>query len=311
MKRSNQFVAIAISLVLHAAVLAPLLLSDSPVLPREEDKVPTVVELLESFPSQPATLGADRQHKQAHGRANSSRASKTAATLPGLQELKSDFKFGRFAPNARKAQAGDESLVTDGQAFDDPRSYRLSSETYVEGMNNHGFLEAVFNRVNGFVIFDSLLAQYGHFGTVYAEFILDHRGILRAESVRAHADDGILRVHSLRALRFSLSAPLAQSYWLSEGKTMRMRIRFQYLQGGSTLFDENPEKVAGLAVTIRRRTGERPVARSLGQQLLGGGIQVDPFAMYEKWEKYLKARERQRFATDPFADYRVDPDFAG
>lgn len=226
-----------------------------------------------------------------------------------LKSLTPSFKPATGLLGADNANTDGDDEATE-PAFDSPTGYGLNAKTYDKGNAIRGFLQAVHARINNALIFDSILAQYNHFGTVYLEFEIDRRGVLRLETLRANTDDRILKVHAVRsALVPALHRPLKENLWLKDRDSVRLRARFQFVRSRqeTTLWDRNPEGISGYSLTFRRFTPERAVPRKLSEHLLNGGIDYDLFAMYEAWQKYNKANERRRLDVDPFAVYKTDP----
>jgi hypothetical protein len=299
---SKASIAGAATLAIHLAIFGWLWFfgGNAPPLISE----PVIVELRES-PTPETKAPVARSRNVGRSTVVSKRPGQTSPDL-ALADLSPNsvgIRTGVSTGNFESFESMDEP------ALDNPQGYSLSAKSYDEGNAIRGFLEAVYNRVNNRLIFDSIFAQYGHFGAVYIQFNVDHRGVIDSASIRTSAKDKILKVHAIRsALLPGLATPLKENLWLDERPALKLRARFEFLKGSvdQNLFDSNPEKIAGLALSFRRFTPEVKVARTLGQHLVNGGINYDLFAMYDSWEKYNKARERRRLDTDPFSIHKAD-----
>lgn len=104
---------------------------------------------------------------------------------------------------------------------------------------------------------------------------------------------------------------LAQSF--PEGKhshTARAIIfqaKFEFVLDSPTLNLRKQKEFGKPVLVFRRATSEKPVANTLGDHLMNGGIDYDAFAMVEKWQKYNKKKFLRQAEYDPFAHYRSDP----
>ena len=301
--------ALAVSVVLHGLLFLLFLRTgaDRTMIDVRRSTIDLVVGV--NSPTSASPLPSERSNRKVRSRANKIGGSQTSLRLKDFSLNSSDIRMGRGKRQESDAGAPSESNVEAWAEFDDPQSYSLSGDSYDQGNAYRGFLEAIHARINGRLIFDSILAQYGHFGRVFIEFEVDHRGVISTETLRTSTNDKILKVHVIRsALLPGLAQPLKESFWLKQQPQIRVRARFEFLKGSveANLYDQNPERVSGLALSFRRFTPEMKVARTLGKQLLNGGLSYDLFAMYESWEKYNKARERERLDIDPFAIHRAD-----
>ena len=296
MKRRYGLLAIIVSLLIHAILYCGL-----PTV-HEKTETPVIIDLVVA-PEPAIQRSAPRKQMQVGSR-------KRLNYSGGPPQVTRQRLDSIFRPDFAESVRGDVAASSEKNElpFYEAESYGISGESYDAGNAVRGFTEALYNKINNRLIFDSILAQYNHFGTVYVEFRVNRKGLLIENSLRLQSTDRILQVHVLRsALIPALSKELPQNLWPEED--VKLRARFQFFQSTtqSTLFDSDPEKIAGTALTFRRFTVERRVARNLGQHLMNGGINVDLFAMYEAWGKYEKAQERSRLDVDPFSVYRADP----
>lgn len=193
-------------------------------------------------------------------------------------------------------------------AFNNSRTFMASNEdVFGDGDNkNWSYYQEIYRRIDTHLIFDSLLAQYGHFGRVYVEFKVSEDGVFLVEDVRTDAVDAILKVHVLRAIKKSLSEPLDQTKFAKESKPTLFKARFDFIL-------ESPEnnfyKQTNFGKPIfkfSRSTRERPVPIELLEHLMTGGIHIDPFVLAERWQKYNKKKYRDAVQFDPFESYKRD-----
>ncbi|MFM6929349.1 MAG: hypothetical protein ACKOX6_12855, partial [Bdellovibrio sp.] len=85
--------------------------------------------------------------------------------------------FGRSYTDNSKTLNLTESLI-DGKAtaFNDSSSYETSAESFIAETDQWSYFHQVFERIDQQLMFDSLLAQYNHFGYVYVEFEVGPNG---------------------------------------------------------------------------------------------------------------------------------------
>ena len=229
-----------------------------------------------------------------------------------LNNLLPKFRPTGLEDSANRDARSIEDSNSDQPAIDDSRVYGLGVGSFDFGAANHGFLEAIWRKIDANLIFDSLLAQYAHFGNVFVEFLVFADGRIDETSVFSRGRDRILRVHAIRALRSGLREPLAANLRIKEA--VRLRAQFQFILNGSSLFDENPARISGRAMTFRRFTNQRPLVHGAGEIFKSGGmghfeggVNTDLAAMYDALNKFLKMKEHQRLGHDPFAIYKADP----
>ncbi|MFM6930383.1 MAG: hypothetical protein ACKOX6_18105, partial [Bdellovibrio sp.] len=171
------------------------------------------------------------------------------------------------------------------------------------------YFHQVFERIDQQLMFDSLLAQYNHFGYVYVEFEVGPNGRFVDKTVKVSAIDSILKVHALRALRKGLMEEFPREKRNPSGKSVRFQAKFEFLASTEDLNFSKQKGFGKAKLVFRRASSERPIPNDLKEQLLTGGISHDPFAMAERWEKYNKKKRLKAADFDPFALYKVDPDY--
>lgn len=223
-------------------------------------------------------------------------------SLPGSATKKAASLFKVYDLSQGDLATGDAGPESD---FRDTKNYRFDSSNMF-GENDHwDYHREVFQRIDSQLIFDSILAQYNHFGTVMLQFEVNRQGYLLGDSLRAEAEDSILKVHVVRALRKALAEEFPQTKW-SEGTTV-FQAKFDFMLGSESMNSQKQKEFAKPVLVFRRATLEKPTANTLSDHLLNGGISYDAFAMAEKWEKYNKKKRLAAGEFDPFAHYRNDP----
>ncbi|WP_291515855.1 hypothetical protein [Bdellovibrio sp. ArHS] len=158
-------------------------------------------------------------------------------------------------------------------------------------------------------MFDSILAQYNHFGSVYVEFEVDAQGRLQNTNLRVSSSDSILKVHVMRALRKGLKETFKEEKWNPSGQTSILQAKFEFLQGSADVNFQKQKAFGKPILVFKRATTEKPLPTTMGEHLLNGGISYDAFAMAERWEKFNKKKKLRELSFDPFTTYKADPDY--
>lgn len=171
------------------------------------------------------------------------------------------------------------------------------------------FHRQIYERVDSSVMFDSILAQYNHFGRVFVQFEVDFQGRLLNSGLRVAAADPILKVHSMRALRAGLRESFKTEKWNPSRKNAKINMKFEYLAGPSELNRQKQTDFGKPVMSIKRFTTEKPLPNDLQDHLLNGGIDLNVFAMVERWQKYNKRKKLNSLDFDVFSRYRRDPDY--
>lgn len=236
--------------------------------------------------------------------------------LAKIKVLKNSSKGGR-AFSARESQNIAKKLLQ-RYSFEEGvgQNNELNFETFgddttsIFGENdNWGYHQEVYTRIDSHLMFDSLLAQYGHFGSVFIEFTVSDRGYLLDEGLRVGADDAILKVHVMRALRAALKKEFDPADWSADGQKVRFQARFKFIQEPRHTNFVKQKTFGKPALSFVRATLEKPIPTNLKEHLMNGGVGIDPFAVTERWQKYNKRKSLKAGKFDPFANYKKDPDY--
>jgi len=207
----------------------------------------------------------------------------------------------------REAYKGDPTHMVAHADFTDPATY-----DDVDGMGSefgeYGFFhKEIYRLVDTRLLYQSLLAQYKHRGWVYFKLDVDADGKIISESLRGSADDGILKVHSARAIRSALSEAINENKRPRKFARSTFFLRFYYGPEGHEQRCRAGAK--GLMLTFCRFASEKAVSKTLTEHVLTGGVHVNPFVTVERWQQYQAAKRRSWSDLDPFYDYRKDPDY--
>jgi hypothetical protein len=194
-------------------------------------------------------------------------------------------------------------------SYSDSRNYYTDiSEVFGEdGNENWSFFKEVYFKVDSNLSFDSLLAQYNHFGRVYVQFKLDENGVLLAENLKVQARDSILKVHVLRAIKKSFSEPMNVLNHQKGDSGLLFQARFDFNLGEYQNNFYKQKNFGRPVFSFTRFTEEKPVPENLLEQLLTGGVSPNVSLMYERWQKYNQKHRRSAVQFDPFESYRRDP----
>ncbi len=191
--------------------------------------------------------------------------------------------------------------------YTDHANYIGDAEGFISDGNQWSYFQQVFQKIDEQLLFDSLLAQYGHFGNVYVEFEVDEQGHFVERGLRVTADDAILKVHALRALIKGLRETFDKTKWNPTGKSQIFQAQFSFLY---EKYGDNSRKQTAFAKPVlkfTRTTSEKTIPTNLKEHLLNGGVDYDLFAATERWQKYNKRKKLREQEFDPFSTYKADP----
>lgn len=200
------------------------------------------------------------------------------------------------------------SLPAQSRSFNDSRTYQSDiSDVFGEnGNKNWAYHREIYRRIDSSLMFDSILAQYNHFGRVYVQFKINESGGLDLDHLSADAGDPILKVHVLRAIKKSLHNPLENIDREKLFDVGFFQAEFNFRYGDH---NENFSKQSNFGRPVfvfNRATTEKPVPKELLDHLLSGGVTPNISQMYERWQKYNKKKHLEAIHFDPFENYRRD-----
>lgn len=191
--------------------------------------------------------------------------------------------------------------------YKDHANYIGDAEGFISDGNQWSYFQQVFQKIDEQLLFDSLLAQYGHFGNVYVEFEVDEQGHFVERGLKVTADDAILKVHALRALIKGLRESFDKTKWNPTGKSQVFQAHFSFMY---EKYGDNTKKQTAFAKPVlkfTRTTSEKAIPTNLKEQLLTGGVHYDLFTVAERWQKYNKRKKLREQEFDPFSTYKSDP----
>lgn len=236
------------------------------------------------------------------------------------RKAKAKLKYGLFpklssedllAQVEKKSTAQPNSFSNEvaGRHFNDSQTYDKGiDEVFGEGGNHAwSYFEEVYRRIDTNLVFDSLLAQYNHFGRVYVQFELNDDGLFSFNNLKAEADDPILKVHVLRAIKNSLSSPFESTKRPKYIRIPTFKAEFNF-KNGSSHVNTQKQNTFGMPVFVfNRATLEKPIHKKLVSYILEDGVFENPFLISERIEKYNKKKYLEAVQFDPFINYRKDP----
>lgn len=294
MRHQGYFV---LSIFLHGLALVGMLF----FLKVDNDKIHDAITVdLDSAPVRRHTVTAEASSK----RSIRSRYSDGSSSAKKMAIFGQSYTTNSQALNSNK-------LILEGKAvgFNDSSSYEAAADSFIADTDQWSYFQQVFEKIDQQLVFDSLLAQYNHFGYVYVAFEVGPDGRFIDKSVRVSAVDSILKVHALRALRKGLMEEFPRKKWNPKGERVWFQAKFEFVSGSEDMNFTKQRDFGKAKFIFRRASSEKPVPNDLKDQLLTGGISHDPFAMAERWEKYNKKKRLKDGGFDPFALYKADPDY--
>lgn len=243
-----------------------------------------------------------RQSRDSSVARSKSRSMGKAVSLKGMNLFGQRYSYDLAAKN--ESEIGQGSGLGD---YKDSATYALGSDSFLGENDQWEFYRQVFERIDSQLLFDSILAQYSHFGSVFVEFEVDAQGRFVQSKIKVSAEDSILKVHALRALTKGLKESFRKEKWNPTGKNSILHAKFDYVFGDSDLNFKKQREFGKPIFLFRRATAEKPIPNDLKEHLLNGGIGYDAFAVAERWQKYNKKKKLRQQEFDPFATYKNDP----
>ena len=219
------------------------------------------------------------------------RSAPTQSPRLAVKDFLPNYKVFEHTPSVQGLN-NDVLKGASAASFDEPSSYGISLEQMVKTNAHFSFLENTYQRIDGHLIYPYLFAEYGHRGIVYIEFEVDRRGVLLPNTLRVSAKNRLLQYHSLQVLREALKDPLKKSLWFYEKKRMKIQSRFIYEMNKGTADKRPSVKISGYRLSFYRKTAQRRVPTILMKHLMQGGIDYNPYRLYESWQKFLTKRRR-------------------
>jgi flagellar motor protein MotB len=295
--------AVAASLTLHALLVlfVGLRLIDPA---HEQTATQVVVEIQEPVKNQvlKKVHSGPRRPKSAEVLANGLTQQQTEAILfPKTNYADISKQVAQNTQNEKLAQI--EANSERGRI----RNSGLNQVFGDDGNRNWAHNQDIYTRIDSHLKFDSLLAQYNHFGAVLVQFNLDDQGLLLLNSLKVKAADPILKVHVLRAMQAGLSDSSKETKGNKNVSEVAYQARFDFNRGDSDGNFVKQQSFGQPVFVFQRSTSEKPIADNMAGQLADLSLLGNPLLIGEKIEKYNRKKRRENLKFDPFESYRQDP----
>lgn len=289
------------SVALHALVALTLLLSRTQEPPVPETITPALsIEVLKSA-EVPVLKGTQK------GAARSKRNRGNGLRLADLTPNFSSAVYNHLQQTDTE-DLSERALIS--QTWQDPFAYGQTMADTAKYSMRSGFYGELHRRIDTNLLFDTTLAQYGHFGNVYLMFAVQNDGSLVPNSLRAFAADGILKVRSAWAIRKGLKTALEKPQQLPKPKELWITARFFWAE------EDRCGELSGANgpyLTFCRSTSDRKVEQgklgALGYVASKGINALDPTVAYDAYKTYKRKEFRDTAQFDPFTRERNDPDY--
>lgn len=295
---------LGLSIAIHGLALGAVFLFEF-----KSSKPQQVVE----FEIQSAPMATSFKQNKNHGTGKSSAQTAVANNNSGKGKkvsLKGTDLFGQqYSFNQADTGSGSGDAAAPTTDFTDRQNYIFDAGSMLADADQWEFYRQVFERIDSQLVFDSILAQYNHFGNVFVEFEVDARGRFVDHRLKISSDDSVLKVHSMRALRKGLKEPFRKEKWNPSGKNAILQAHFEFLHG-DTAINFKKQKEFGKAIFVfKRATIERPITNDIVDTVVSKETIINPYLIGERLEKYNKKKRLKAGEYDPFASYRNDPDY--
>lgn len=291
-----------VSVALHALVAMVLFTSrhrEPPVTETENHHL--ALDIIETPVKSPTLRG--KQTGSATGKRNRGSSLRLADIVPSLsRSLQNRFLEADTDDMTERALISNtwKNSFAYGTTMADTAKYSARS----------GFYGELHRRIDTNLLFDSILAQYGHFGNVYLMFAVQNDGSLVPNTLRAFAADGILKVRSAWAIRKGLKGALEKPRQLEKPKELWITARFFWAE------EDRCSQLAGANgpyLTFCRATSERKVEQgklgTFGYMASQGISVLEPTNAIDAYKRYKRKEFRETAQFDPFIKERSDPDY--
>lgn len=186
-------------------------------------------------------------------------------------------------------------------------SYTASDIDRFEGipLKQTTYLKNIWTEINEAIPNSPYLYEYAQVGTVYLKFEVDQNGYLVSDSLRAEANNKVLKVFSARSVRKALRAE--NKDLIKPEQPTQIFVRFHWSDQTSceknTGINKNYLSFCRVSKSEKKSfsTGEK-----VGTYL--SALQYGP-GFFEEVEKYQKEENRRRTKFDAFQDLKLDPDW--
>lgn len=224
-------------------------------------------------------------------------------------ELKQDSKTAFHA--IRKYLTTQPSLPTvtppSAQNFANSWSYLPDPMDFSSGSRKEqDFYSKLWAAVDNNLKEDPLLSEYNHTGVIFVFFELTASGNFIPQNLKVSAEDAILKVRSMRAIRQGLKnlhpADLPQ-------KTVPCNMRFSWIDRTACHRQGkiNKEFLSFCRHAVNNTRDHSTIGRAAA--LAGTFIKNGPFGFAENYQQYKQENWRHDSRFDPFESEKNDPDF--
>lgn len=291
------------------------LLVSSPVQPvTAREHLVIEIQTVEGRVALPVRQGGEKGQSSKRKNAKSARSRQFSRFMPEWNFQNHDELKLDSVSVSRGSSAGD---------MNDLELFSRAETVFIGESKDWRFLSYLHSRIDTHLLFDTILARWNHFGTVIVDFEVERSGILINKDIRVQAEDRILKVHVMRALRKALARRLPESVHLKSASSLRVRAKFEFLQGSSELNTKKQNTFTMPVLVFRRGTMDAPMPNNVGDfvatqlgiqapKIVGDKLQftilADPIEIIDRIKEYKRKKAQVEVGFDPFAEYLRDPD---
>lgn len=264
----------------------------------EEHAAPTAARPANATP--PA--GAHDREKRPRGASKRAREERLRAFLPSALDSRADFTREDDASLLSARVTISKNFADDWAYVSDP----MNEPTMAAGLVAPS--RALWRLIDDELREDPLLSEYNHTGFVYVRFALDRAGRLRESSLSVRAQDPILKVRSMKALRRGV-ATFANTGLLREKDETWFAARFSWIERSACHRQSrwNGHFLGFCRHAVDRTRDHSTVSRA--GRVTGMALKHGPFGFAEAYDQYKKENWRHDSKFDPFESERRDPDY--
>ena len=188
-------------------------------------------------------------------------------------------------------------------------SFAYSSDilTDFEGLNSLRvrFIKSLWDEVDKSIIESPYLSEYGHVGVVFLQFEVTSSGELLEKTLQAQADDNILKVIAVRAVRKALKNEFNEN--IKPTENILINARFSWTDYQSCQNQKGIHKYYLSFCKYGEDKRKTFSAVEKGKTYLGA-LRYG-FGAIEEIQKYSKEENHRKTHFDPFEELRRDSDY--
>lgn len=214
----------------------------------------------------------------------------------GLSSISASALYNKNVIDESSESTNHKAVVASGLPFSEFDEVELHDIT---------FFKSLWRQIDKSIVNSPYLSEYGHTGKVQLNFEISSDGRLVESSIKASAQDNILKVIAIRAVRKALKNDTKELYKLNKDMLMTAQFTWTDYESCKELKGTHKNLLSFCSGVVDERntfSETEKVTRYLEALRYGPGA-------LDEIRKYNKAEDHKKTKFDPFTEYRNDPDW--